>query len=174
MMKKLLLFAVLMLTFAGVNAQEKKGGDVNEKAFEAKVREMVYRLRLTDEQKAKFVPVYRRYNEEMRAAWGPKTERKAEETNVTRIKRNMERQQRVQAVQLKYVDDFAKVLTDEQVDRFFKVEKKIQQKFHRRGDKARENHGFNGRGHKRDFKGRGRGNGPRGHGHAPQEQQTAE
>ena len=173
-MKKLLLFAVLMLTFARVNAQEKKGGDVNEKAFEAKVREMVYRLRLTDEQKAKFVPVYRRYNEEMRAAWGPKTERKADETNVTRIKHNMERQQRVQAVQLKYVDDFAKVLTDEQVDRFFKVEKKIQQKFHRRGDKARENHGFNGRGHKRDFKGRGRGNGPRGRGHAPQEQQTAE
>ena len=124
------MLAVLVATFMTATAQEKKE-DVNERMFNAKVRELVYRLNITDEQKTKFVPIYRRYNDEMKAAWGKKQkpeQPKTSEEAATMAKRKMERQQRAQAIRIKYIDELAKVLDPKQVNRFFDVESQIQRK----------------------------------------------
>ena len=68
-MKQMILTMVLLLSILSVSAQNTKNDSIQEKFFNAKVRELVYRLNITDEQKAKFVPIYRRYNEEMRTLW---------------------------------------------------------------------------------------------------------
>lgn len=125
-----MLFCLAALT---ATAQEKKGNAINEKFFDAKVSELVYRLNMSDEQKTKFVPIYRRYTEEMRALMTPRTKEKpakpaTDEERLARTKQRMERQQQAQSIRLKYLDEFATVLNAQQVTRFFEVEGKMQKK----------------------------------------------
>ncbi|MDE7085112.1 MAG: hypothetical protein K2O48_00270, partial [Prevotella sp.] len=65
-MKHIIMSIVLMLVALTATAQDNQRAALNEKYFNAKVSELVYRLDMSDEQKAKFVPIYRRYTEEMR------------------------------------------------------------------------------------------------------------
>ena len=149
-MKQMILAMVLLFSTLSAAAQNVKNDSIQEKFFNAKVRELVYRLHITDEQKAKFVPVYRRYNDEMRAAWGVRAKKGNAKTDKEKNKqrtsadvaaakkKQIERQQKVQNVQMKYLDEFAKVLNAQQLNRFFDVEKKIQskamqRKIHKRG-----------------------------------------
>lgn len=130
-MKQMMTILLMGLMVTTAAAQKQKGNEFNQKLFDAKVSELVYRLDMTDEQKAKFIPVYRRYNEEMRAAWGERKKPQkpiTDEERLTLTKQKMERQQRVQAVRMKYVDEFSTVLTASQVSRFYDVESKIQKK----------------------------------------------
>ena len=167
-MKQLLISMLLCLTTLTAAAQAPTQGNINEKVLDAKVRELVYRMHITDEQKAKFVPIYRRYNDEMRATWGehakgpkgkkgdkdkkdgkgqqgvkpqkpqkPATGKEAAELQ----KRKMERQQRAQAVRMKYIDELGAVLNADQVSRFFEVESKIQKKLMERKKNPRGKHG---------------------------------
>lgn len=165
-MKQLLISMLLCLTTLTAAAQATTQGNMEEKVFDAKVRELVYRLHITDEQKAKFVPIYRRYNDEMRATWGehpkgpkgkkgdkkdgkgqkdvkpqkpqkPATGKEAAELQ----KRKMERQQRAQAVRMKYIDELGTVLDADQVSRFFEVESKIQKKLMERKHTPKGKHG---------------------------------
>ena len=148
-MKQMILTMLLVMATLTATAQDAKKDSINEQFFNAKVRELVYRLNITDEQKSKFVPLYRNYNQEMRVAWGmpqkgkkdgKKMERKegkkadmkqheASSADVAKAEKSkIERQQRVQNVQMKYIDEFAKVLDAKQMKRFFEVENKIQKK----------------------------------------------
>lgn len=181
-MKQTLVTMLLMVVALTASAEDKKGEGLNEKFFNARVAEMVYRLDLTEEQQAKFTPIYRRYCEEMRATMGPHGKRrhhdgdckhegdckkhdgdckkhdgdckkkdgemkrpkapKTDEERLARTKERMERQQKAQAIRLRYVDEFATVLTADQVSRFFDIEHKIQQKMmdrrrHHKGDRMR-------------------------------------
>ena len=135
-----MLLAIVAMT---ATAQDKKAGEINEKYFDARVSELVYRLDMSDDQKAKFTPIYKRYCEEMRALMGPimkhkkemkelkeKGEKKqlTEEEKLARTKKRMECQQQAQALRLKYLDEFATVLSAEQVNKFFQVEHNIQKK----------------------------------------------
>jgi Spy/CpxP family protein refolding chaperone len=149
-----MLLAIVALT---ATAQDKKAGEINEKYFDARVSELVYRLDMSDDQKAKFTPIYKRYCEEMRALMGPimkhkkemkelkeKGEKKqlTEEEKLARTKKRMECQQKAQTIQLKYVDEFATILSAEQVNKFFQVEHNIQKKLkdrkmHHKGKKVR-------------------------------------
>lgn len=138
---------VLTLVALTATAQDKRGTALNEKYFNAKVSELVYRLDMSDEQKAKFVPIYRRYCEEMRAAMGHRTrptKPATDEERLARTKQRMERQQQAQAVRLKYVDEFSTALSAQQVSRFFEVENNMQKKLmerrmhHRKGMRARK------------------------------------
>lgn len=127
-MKKIILMFILCISTLTMNAQQ-KNHNFNERLFNAKLAEIVYRLNITDEQKTKFEPIYRRYNEEMIAAWGERRQPQkpnTSEESAQLTKRRMERQQRAQAVRLKYVDEFAKVLDAKQMNRFFDVESDIQ------------------------------------------------
>ncbi len=155
-MKQMILTLLLVVVTMTAAGQETKRDSVNQRFFDAKVRELVYRLQITDEQKAKFVPVYRNYNDEMRAAWGggqfkgkkgnkkdgKKADKREQAQKATSAevakneKLKIERQQRVQNVQMKYIDEFAKILDAKQMKRFFEVENKIQKKLMERRAKT--------------------------------------
>lgn len=146
-MKQVIMSIVLMLVALTATAQDNQRAALNEKYFNAKVSELVYRLDISDEQKAKFVPVYRRYTEEMRATMRQRTRQSkpaTDEERLARTKQRMERQQQAQAVRLKYVDEFSTVLSAQQVSKFFEVENSMQRKLmerrthHRKGMKARK------------------------------------
>lgn len=182
MKKTLILIAMLAVAFSA-SAQDKKDQDPKERFFKAKVKEMVYHLDITDEQKPEFVKVYKAYTEAIREVSGqnkpgrpmppkdgfkkgekpqadapkPKHERKQMTTeeavkNVKdRLERqtkaaaeNAERQAKANKVKLQYVDEFAKVLTPEQLNRFFMVEQQINQKLRNR-QPGPGMKGFNGR-----------------------------
>jgi Skp family chaperone for outer membrane proteins len=154
-MKKMMMTMLLVIVAITAGAQEKKNENFAERMFEAKVREMTYRLELTDAQKEKFVPIYRQYNNEMRAAWGERRKPGKpanEQESLAATKAKMERQQRAQAVRIKYVDEFAKVLNARQLSKFLFTEKQIQNKLNKRkherhGDRGGKG-GFDDRGHK--------------------------
>lgn len=148
-MKRYFIIPVLLIASAfSAPAQEK--AEINEKFFEAQIREYVYQLELSDEQKAAFIPVYKRYSESLRATFkshadaGKKVGEKpakgerphlTKEEAAARLKAKIERQQKAQAVRLQFVDEFAEVLEPRQLMRLFEVEKDIQHKV-----KARQGH----------------------------------
>ncbi len=70
-MRQIALSIMLMFVALTATAQDKKGEALNEKFFDARVGELVYRLDMTEEQKTKFTPIYRRYTEEMLSVMGP-------------------------------------------------------------------------------------------------------
>ncbi len=134
-MKQTFFTMLLFLTAITATAQEQKSNEINEKYFNAKVSELVYRLDISDEQKTKFIPIYRKYNDEMRSIMGPRMKKKLKDGNkltdeekLARTKQRMERQQQAQAIRLKYIDEFSTVLSAQQVNKFYEVENKIQKK----------------------------------------------
>ena len=130
-MKRILIPILLCLSSLTAICQE-KAEDVNKRFFDAKIREFVYRLELTDTQRDAFIPIYKRYSDEMRATVGERQQNREKavtsEEAAARAKEHIERQQRAQAVRLKYVDEFAAVLSPSQLGRLFDVENQIQRK----------------------------------------------
>jgi len=139
-MKQFLMTLLLLMSVVMAGAQNAKNKDLNERLFDAKVREIVYRLHITDEQKVKFVPVYRRYSQEMQSIWnqnGKPSKPSNSKEAASLAKRKMERQQRAQAIRIKYIDLFAEILNADQIDHFFEVESNIQKKLMNRIMSAR-------------------------------------
>ena len=69
MMKKLMILFTLMLIGLTSAATGSNNSSLNERLYNAKVRELVYRLHITADQQKKFEPIYRSYCEEMSALW---------------------------------------------------------------------------------------------------------
>ena len=137
-MKRFLLTILISLTAFSSFAQEPEAS-VNERYFEAKIREFVYQLRLTDEQKAQFVPLYKRYNDEMRATLGeperPAAPPATAEEAAAWEKKRIKNQQAALEIRLKYVDEFSTVLEPNQLHRLYQVESQILQKqMNRKGE----------------------------------------
>jgi len=150
-MKKMMMTMLLGLTTLMAAAQTDKGTALNEKFFAAKMSELVYRLDMTDEQKVKFEPIYRRYCEEMKAIWcdGKKYGKPTtDEERLARTRQKLERQERAQSVRIKYLDEFSTVLNSQQVSRFYEVEKNIQKKLMDRRQNIRHPH----KGQHKDFR----------------------
>nr|WP_314684972.1 hypothetical protein [uncultured Prevotella sp.] len=133
-MKKIVfLFLVSLMTVTAMAQGRHGSGEFNERLFNAKVAEVIYRLKLSDKQAADFRPVYEQYNRDMMAAWGkPEAGEREKENAAEQVKRRMERQQRGQAVRLSYTDKFAKVLNDDQLKQFYQVENDIQKRLRMR------------------------------------------
>lgn len=158
-----MIFAVMMMTLALVGAARDKAvdnGDMQGRMFDAKLREMVYRLNLTDEQKTAFEPIYREYDNELHAlmeksgpVMGKESEKKlrgkdvSSEEVASSMKSRLEAQKAVLDLRIKYIDRFARVLDAKQMRRFFDVEKKMQDKLRKghHGDRG-EHHGEGRRG----------------------------
>ena len=70
MKKSLIFIAMLLVSFTMAAQDNGNREEMKEKFFQAKVKEMVYRLDITDEQKPEFVKVYRAYTDAMREAFG--------------------------------------------------------------------------------------------------------
>lgn len=150
-MKRMLIPIILCLSSLTAICQE-KADDVNKRFFEAKIREFVYRLELTDSQRDAFIPIYKRYSDEMRAAVGERKQDREKaatsEEAAARAKEHIERQQKAQSVRLEYVDEFASVLNPSQLGRLFEVENQIQRKllsYKRGGQKPDGRPGQSGR-----------------------------
>ncbi len=139
MMKKLMILFTLMLIGLTSAATGSNNSSLNERLYNAKVRELVYRLHITADQQKKFEPIYRSYCEEMSALWAERKRpiKPSTSSNAAAIaKRKMEMQQRAQGIRMKYIDKLATVLNAEQVDRFFEVESIIQKKLKEKHDQA--------------------------------------
>lgn len=133
----LLLMSIISLT---TGAEENKSGTLNERLYKAKVRELVYRLHITESQQKTFEPIYRAYCEEMTALWAERKRpiKPSTSSNAAAIeKRRIEMQLRAQSIRMKYIDKLASVLNASQVERFFEVESIIQKKLKERRDQAR-------------------------------------
>ena len=147
-MKRLLISLLIGLSALTAFGQEKSEA-VNQRYFEAKIRELVYHLNLTDQQKEAFIPIYRRYNDEMRAVVGerkkPESRPGTSEEAAAVTKARIDRQQQAQSIRMKYVDAFATVLKPDQLSRLYEVEGQIQRKLMNRkdGNRRGESRGSN-------------------------------
>ena len=147
-MKRFLISLLIGLSALTAFGQEKSEA-VNLRYFEAKIRELVYHLNLTDQQKEAFIPIYRRYNDEMRAVVGerkkPESRPGTSEEAAAVAKARIERQQQAQSIRMKYVDEFATVLKPDQLSRLYEVEGQIQRKLMNRkdGNRRGESRGSN-------------------------------
>ena len=139
-MKKITILMMMALVCLTSMAGEGKDGSLNERFYQAKLKEMVYRLHITQEQKKKFEPIYRSYCEEMTALWNERTRPIKPNSSGSAAaieKRKMEMQQRAQGIRMKYIDKFATVLNASQVERFYEVESIIQKKLKERKEQAK-------------------------------------
>lgn len=137
-MKKIMILMVLVLIGLTATANEDNNNSLNERLYQAKVRELVYRLHITADQQKKFEPIYRSYCEEMSALWASRKRPIKPSTSgdaAAMAKRKMEMQQQAQGIRMKYIDKLATVLNAEQVGRFFEVESIIQKKLKEKHDK---------------------------------------
>ncbi len=139
-MKKIIIWMAMVLISLTTLAGEDKSSSLNERFYQAKLREMVYRLHITSEQQKKFEPMYRAYCEEMTALWNDRKKPIKPNTSTdaaVMAKRKMEMQQRAQSIRIKYIDKFATVLNANQIERFYDVESAIQQKLRERKEQAK-------------------------------------
>ena len=144
MMKKTITLLLMLVTVMSAAAQSQHSNDIKQRLKEVKVQELVYRLKITDQQRVKFMPIYERYSAEMHKVMSERqrTARpKTSEATAQEMKQRMERQQQGQAVRMKYIDEFAQVLTPEQLNKLYKAEDRIQQKLkarahHKKGKRA--------------------------------------
>ena len=137
-MKKIMILMVLVLLGLTATANEDNNNSLNERLYQAKVSELVYRLHITADQQKKFEPIYRSYCEEMSALWASRKRPIKPSTSgdaAAMAKRKMEMQQQAQGIRMKYIDKLATVLNAEQVGRFFEVESIIQKKLKEKHDK---------------------------------------
>ena len=113
------------------SAQTLSADSLSARFFEAKVNELAERLHFTDAQKAEFVPVYRRYTDEMIAACGgyqrPLHQKSSEEAAAS-LNEYLQLQQRALAVRQKYVGQFAAVLDAQQLSRLYSADNMLQRK----------------------------------------------
>ncbi len=138
-MKRIVIILLLGMLSLNALARDNASSTLNERFYKAKLKEMVYRLHITDGQKKKFEPMYRAYCEEMRALWNERTQpiRPSTSTDAAaKAKRRMEMQQRAQGIRMKYIEKFATVLNATQVEHFFDVENVIQEKLKQRREQA--------------------------------------
>lgn len=139
-LKRIVIIMVLALLSLSTVARDNGSNSLNERFYQAKLKELVYRLHITDSQKKKFEPMYRSYCEEMHALWNERTTpiKPGTSSDAAAIaKRKMEMQQRAQGIRIKYIDKFATVLNANQLDLLYKVESIIQQKLKERREQAR-------------------------------------
>ena len=167
-MKKYLFMIAIAAISLAANAQpanntgnKQDNADANERFFQVKCQEMVDKLELTDDQQKQFIPLYREYNDAMRAVM-PKRERGKQEPattaleEATRIKTRLNGQKAALDVQISYIDKFANVLTAKQLHKFLQIERKIQQKvMSHRGRNHGDGDQMRGKRPPRDKQGRG-------------------
>ena len=92
---------VMALFSLSAMASDNGASSLNERFYQAKLREMVYRLHITTEQQKKFEPMYRAYCEEMTALWNERKKPIKPSTSTdaaAMAKRKMEMQQRAQGM----------------------------------------------------------------------------
>lgn len=132
-MKKLLTIILLSSIGLAVSAQSRA---FNQKLFDAKLAEMVQQLHITETQRPLFLQIYEDYSRDMIRVWNEN--QPSGDEPVEQMRAQIARQEQTQALRLRYLDRLSAVLTDEQLPRFFTVEKSIQQRLKSRVAAARQ------------------------------------
>ena len=131
-MKKIIFILILAL-FTGVAASAQNKGMSPEKAervFNAKAKMMQNRLQLTADQIVKFAPVYKSYQDAVRALKRPEHMKGGAEITSTQAKENVISQLdykiSILEVQKSFIPRFAEVLTPQQLTKLLRVENDVQ------------------------------------------------
>lgn len=137
-------FAFLLLAIASSFAAMSQNSTSSNPAEMqiAKEKEMAMRLNLTDEQEAKFIPIYKEFARECDAVNSQKDKIKqmpksTSEEAAQRINAKLDIKKQVIDVQKKYIVKLSSVLNAKQLNEFLKTEKYIQNRLKQRSDKAK-------------------------------------
>lgn len=133
-MKRYLVILLMFLGMAATVNARTIPQDKLEKIIEAKLRMIVERLQLTEQQQSEFAPIYTRYSNEMAKQF--ETYRKKErelrankQENALKILNvRFESREKALKIQRSYYEKFAKVLTPDQLLKLELVENEIQRK----------------------------------------------
>lgn len=136
--KSLLFVLLLFVGSLATAAQSSRTRSFSQRLFDAKVAEISHCLNMSKEKEKKFVPIYREYSEEMIRAWNELVTNSTDETE--QLKQSVRRQERSQAIRLKYTDRFATVLSAAEIQKLYKVENEIQRRLRERKNRARGQH----------------------------------
>ena len=130
-MKQIILISFLCVSFMCGWAQEKNSEQFKKRLFDAKISEFTMILKLTPQQVEDFKPIYTEYSKDMLKVWGdhkkmvkPTTQEEA----VAAVKKQLKRQEQIQQIRSKYIDEYAKILTPHQICYLYGVEDQIQKK----------------------------------------------
>lgn len=123
MMKKLIIAVLLSAVGLVALAQTRA---FNQKLFNAKLAEMVQQLHITEAQQPQFAKIYEDYSREMIRVWNEN--QPASSAELEQMRAEMARQEQIQSIRLRYLDRLSTVLADDQLTRFFAVEKAIQKR----------------------------------------------
>lgn len=115
-MKKYLLILTLFLGVAATGMAQDDDKKDGGKIESLKIAYLTRKLNLSTEEAQKFWPVYNKYAEELRLA-----HQEARQNKVTEI----ERDEKVLNIRKRFNGEFAKALSTEKVNAFFRVEKEF-------------------------------------------------
>ena len=132
-MKKVMLtcLTLVMLLTGAVSAQEVKNESRKQRPqrsdfAEMQLKQVLNVLMLDDKTEAKFVPVYKEYQKEMKDCRMPRLRKKAGEMSDEEIAREIERQfvqgRKMIDVKEKYYHKFKKILSMKQVQKIYRLE----------------------------------------------------
>lgn len=116
-----MMLALATLTASGQTAKERK---FDQRLFDAKVAQIAQKLGMSDDKRQSFTPIYKEYSEQMIKTWNKLAP--SSDDKMARLKAGIRRQEQSQAIRLKYVDRFAKVLTPDEIGKLYKTEGDIQ------------------------------------------------
>lgn len=129
-MKKFLFLIILMVASTTAHAQQSTSAEVRMRMVEAKTKYMIRTLHITEQQQARFIEIYHRFNKSMRDLWsGERNANKADDVQAEakRIKKRLANQKRAIEIQMATIDELAQVLDANQLSRFLDTEREIQQ-----------------------------------------------
>ncbi len=130
-MRNYLFFIILLATSVTAFAQQSNSAEVRMRMVEAKTKYMIRTLHITEQQQARFIEIYHRYNKSMRDLWsGERNANKADDVQAEakRIKKRLANQKRAIEIQMATIDELAQVLDANQLSRFLGTEREIQQR----------------------------------------------
>lgn len=118
-MKKLLLIVALFLTLSSAILAQDDGGDKKNPGGKVEALKIAYitqKLNLSTEEAQKFWPIYNKYAAEIRKV---RVDGRLNKENEIEI------EEKLLAIRKKYNGEFAKALSPEKVNAFFKAEKEF-------------------------------------------------
>lgn len=132
-MKKNFIIAAALLLLAGATAfsQENRKEDKKlspEQKLEMKANRMAGKLLLSDEETAKFTPVFKEYiksDRAIKAKYRPEDRKKANLTNSeidASIRKEFKKSQEILDLRVEYYEKFSKVLSARQIREMYKIE----------------------------------------------------
>lgn len=132
--KYYLIVIIALLLALPANAQGDKTRTFSQRLFDAKVAQIEKSLNLSDEEVARFIPIYREYTEEMIRVWNELVAAFSGDTDSPAF-RSLRRERSLQ-IRQEYTEKFAEILSDAEIKLFFKVENEIQRRLRARKEQA--------------------------------------